>query len=200
MAKYFLFTWKNADGPGVSAFPRQDIGSGQDLIPTLISAAHLPFDLELVKLTPRRNSLDESHDLSNLLDIWPDYMPNIFAWPFCSAKLRAVIERQLLHDENLHWISAQISGGGEIREYYVIRFDTMHDVLDDEKTTYVPNTKHIIRPWFSMAKINDLSIFSLPSDFDLWRITSSLYVRNSLKLDIEKAGVTGVTFESVRIS
>ncbi|MEQ1607093.1 MAG: hypothetical protein ABL999_19685 [Pyrinomonadaceae bacterium] len=200
MVKYFLFTWKNIVGPVVSAFPQKDVGLAQDLVPKLVESSELPFDLTLVKLTPHRDGLDESRVLSGLPDIWPDYMPNRFVWPLCSAKLRRVIDRHLLHDEGLYWISAKISGGGETRDYYVVRFDTMHDVLDEKLTTFVPGTNHLIRPWFSIRKVNALSIFPKPSEFDLWRITSSLYVSESLKRDIEKEGVTGVAFEQARIS
>ncbi|HRI05069.1 MAG TPA: hypothetical protein PLL77_15135 [Pyrinomonadaceae bacterium] len=200
MIKYFLLTWKNTAGAGVSAFPRNYVGLAQDLARSLVNSSELPFDLILVKLTPHRNGLDESSDLSGLRDAWPDYMPNRFAWPLCSAKLREVISRHLIHDEGLNWIPAKISGAGETREYYIARFDTMHDVLDNEKTTYVPETTHIIRPWFSIAKVNGLSIFPKPSDFDLWRITSSIFIRDSLKREIVNAGITGVAFEQAHIS
>lgn len=200
MVEYFLLTWNDAPGPGVSAFPENGVGAAQDLAAKLLNVSELPFDLTLVKLTPYSDGLSESSDLSGLRDIWPDYLPNQFAWPFCSVKLRKVIDRHLLHDEDLHWISATVSGAGETREYYVARFDTLHDVLDGEKTLAVPETGHIIRPWFSNEKIQELSIFPLPAEYDLWRITSSLYINRILKESIESENISGTMFEPARHS
>lgn len=200
MAKYFLLTWKHFRGATVSAFPPKGTPLAQDLILDLVNSNELPFDLSLVKLNPSQSGLDISPDISDLPELWPDYMPNKLVWPLFSEKLRQIIDRHLIHDEDLHWIHANVSSAGETRNYYVARFDTMHDVLDEKMTTYVAETKTIIRPWFSAAKVNELSIFPKPKEHDLWRVSSSLYVSELLKRDIEVSGATGVTFEPARIS
>jgi len=198
--KYYLLTWQSVIGASASSFAPEEVQSDQKLISSLTESESLPFDFTLVNLTPHRNGLEVTNELSGIPDIWPDYMPNNLAWPLVSPKMKKIIDGHLTHDEELYWLSANVNGGGETREYYVVRFDSLHDGLDTEKTTYVPGTDHVIRPWFASAKLNDLSIFPLPQGFDLWRITSSLYVRESLKQALETERVTGVAFEQARVS
>jgi hypothetical protein len=170
------------------------------LVSILANSGALPFDLTLVRVTPHLSGINVSPGLSGLPDIWLDHMPNNLAWPIFSAKLKEIVDNHLNHDEDVYWISANVSGCGESREYYVPRLGTMHDVLDNDKTSYVTGTGHVIRPWFAATKLNNLSIFPLPQEYDLWKITSSLYFRESLKRAMEMEGVTGVAFEQVRVS
>ena len=76
----------------------------------------------------------------------------------------------------------------------------MHEVLDWENTTMVPETKQVIRPVFSAAKVGELSLFPLPSQNDLWRITSSLYVNEMLMNEIRKNKITGISFECTKVT
>ena len=200
MTKYFLFTFKDTQGTGVSAFGPENIPLAQDLVSLLDDSVVLPFDLTLIKLIPHTSGIETSGDLSDLREIWLDYLPNSLAWPLVSEKLMQIIARQLIHDEDLFWISASVSTAAETRNYYVPRFGTMHDVLDWEKTTMVPKTKHIIRPVFSAAKLRELAIFPLPAENNLWKITSSLYVSDKLKKSMESENVTGVSFEQANLS
>lgn len=111
--KYLLLTWKHVSGPGVSAFAPKGLAPDHELVLELAKSSELPFDLTLVKLTPHRNGLDVSADISELTEIWPDYMPNNQAWPLFSANLRQIVDRRLIHDEGLYWISAKVTGAGE---------------------------------------------------------------------------------------
>jgi hypothetical protein len=198
--KYFLLTWKTVVGSSASGVVPKDIGMDDSLLRSLSNSTELPFDFTLVKITPEANGLEESKDLSSLSEIWFDYMPNYLAWPLLSPKMKEIVDVHLTHDEELYWLSATIHGDQETREYFVPRFGRMHDVLDCEKTVYVPGTKHVIKPCFASVKLNHLSIFPLPQEFGLWRITSSLYVSESLKMAFTKSGITGVAFEQAAVS
>lgn len=44
------------------------------------------------------------------------------------------------------------------------------------------------------------SIFSKPSSYDLWKITSGLYVSDTLRKAIQKAKLTGMDFEKTSVS
>jgi hypothetical protein len=87
----------------------------------------------------------------------------------------------------------------ETKKYYVLRFNKTLDVLNLEKTLFVKGTDHIIKPVFSLLKINLLNIFCKPSSYNLWKISSGLYVSEKLKKDIQINDVTGVVFEKTSV-
>lgn len=103
-------------------------------------------------------------------------------------------------EEGIDWITARINGNGENRDYYIPRFARMLDVLDMQKTSFVQGTDHIIRPFFSLTKINNYSIFNRPSSHNLWKITSGIYVSESLKRAIGKEKLSGIYFEKIFVT
>jgi hypothetical protein len=198
--KYYFLSWKNKKGALASAFAPKGTKLAQDLIPELNEKNNLPFDLDLVKLSVGKNGLIESNDLSDLKEIWLDYQPNSLAWPLMSERLKTLIEENLTGNEQVDWISCKIKNGNEERIYFIPRFNKMLDVLDIEKTMFVQGTNHIIIPVFDSSKIIAYHIFSKPSSYDLWKITSGLYVSETLKKMIQKEKITGLEFETVRVS
>jgi hypothetical protein len=200
MEKYFLLSWKNGKEPLASAFAPKGSKLAQDLISELNGINKLAFELSLVKLDVGKNALIESNDLSDLKEIWLDYQPNSLAWPLMSERLKSVIEANLTGNEQIDWIECKVKNGSEERTYFILRFNKMLDVLDMQKTMFVQGTDHIIRPVFASSKINAYSVFSKPSSHDLWKITSGLYVSDTLKKAIQKAKLTGMDFEKTSVS
>lgn len=197
MTKFFFLTGSNSRKIA-SAFAPDECELAHRLIPQLEGINTLPFKLELIKLSVGVNGLVKSNDLTDLTQIWLDYQPNSFAWPLMSEKMKMVIVQNLTGKENIDWISATIKGNNEQKIYYIPRFNKMLDVLDVEKTMFVPNTNHIIRPCFSLQKTLDYAVFHHPSPIDTWKITS-LYVNEAIKKAILKEKLKGVVFESVLV-
>lgn len=200
MEKYFFLSWKNGKKPLASAFAPKGSKLAQDLISELNGINKLPFELSLVRLDVGENGLIESNDLSDLKEIWLDYQPNSLAWPLMSERLKSIIEVNLTGNEQIDWIECKVKNGSEERTYYILRFNKMLDVLDMQKTMFVQGTDHIIRPVFASLKINSYNVFSKPSSHDLWKITSGLYVSETLKKTIQKAKLTGMDFEKISVS
>lgn len=83
---YYILTIK--DYPEVaSAFAPDDTKLAHELIPELVDADKLPFELRLVKLSVGKNGLIKSDDLSGLDKTWLDLQPNSLAWHLMSENL-----------------------------------------------------------------------------------------------------------------
>ncbi len=199
MGNYFLLSYKDTFGPVASAFAPKNVKLAQDLIAELDGLNEVPFELNLIELSVGKDGLVESDDLTDVKDIWLDNQPNSLAWPLFSERLKDIINKSLTGLEGLDWLTAKINGNGEQRIYYIPRFKKMLDVLDIEKTIFVQGTDHIIRPVFSLSKIKFYSMFSMPSSHDLWKITTGLYVSETLKKAIQKDKLKGVDFETTSV-
>jgi hypothetical protein len=196
---YYFLTIK--DYPEVaSAFAPDDTKLAHELIPELVDADKLPFELRLVKLSVGKNELIKSNDLSGLDKTWLDLQPNSLAWHLMSEKLMNLIKNNLTGKEYLDWIPATINNGDEKRIYYIPRFERKLDVLDEKNTMYVKGTDHIIRPHFSLKKIKDLAFFHTPDSYNLWKIPTGLYINETLRKGIIKEKLVGIGFEKVRVS
>lgn len=194
---FYFFSGKNT--PKVaSAFAPENTKPMYELISELDNVKEMPFEFKLVKLTVGKNGLIKSNDLSDLKSIWLDYQPNNKVGPLFSYKLKTIITNHLTGKEGVNWLTAKINGNGEQRTYYIPRFERMLDVLDTEKTIYNEETGSVIIPHFSLEKVQNYSIFHTPAAHGLWKITSGLYVNETLKKAIQKEKLTGVSFEKIQ--
>jgi hypothetical protein len=195
MQKYFLLSWNHGNEPIASAFSPKGTPISPDLVSGLEGKSRLPFDLTLIKLTVEKNGLSESNELSGIKNIWTDYQPSNLAWPIMSGAMKSVIESNLIGNENIDWISCTIRGLNEEREYFILRFNKPFDgVLDEEKT------KTNFYPVFIGSKISAFNVFTQPRISDLWKITSGLYVSEVMKKALQKAKLTGISFEQIDVS
>jgi hypothetical protein len=199
MNNYYLLSWTQHKQVA-SALAPKGTKLDHELIADIEGVKDLPFELELVKLTVDKTGIAQSNDLSGLDTIWLDYQPNSLAWPLMSEKMKTIVANNLTGKEGINWIAAKVDGIGECRTYYIPRFENMLNVLDEQKTMYVKGTDRIIKPCFSLAKISSFSIFHKPSAYDLWKITSGLYVSEELKKAIQKEKLTGIDFEKTTVS
>lgn len=181
------------------AYTQEDTPLSHELIPDVIVRTELPFELFLRKVTTGKGGLQVSENLSEIKYLWQDYQPNNLAWPLMSEKMKNVISTHLTGKEGLVWIKAIVNGANEVKEYFIPRFLQKLDVLDEQKTIFVPGTMHIIKPVFSLSKISQFSIFHKSQEF-FWEITSGLYVSETLKNAIQKEKLTGVDFEKTTVS
>jgi hypothetical protein len=168
-----------------------------ELIPDVIRNMELPFGLILKKVTTDKKGLQISDDLSKIKRLWQDYQPNNLAWPLMSERMKNLVNLHLTGKEGISWIIARVSGNNECKEYFIPRFSYKHDVIDEQRTLFIPGTNHIIKPVLSYVKIANYSLFSAPQLY--WEITSGLYVSQTLKNAMQKAKLTGVGFEKITV-
>lgn len=197
MNEYFFLAEKVKPGTAF-AYTERETPLSHELIPEIKTKEELPFDLVLKKVTRGKGNLQISNDLTETKYLWVDYQPNNLAWPLMSDKLKSIISSHLTGKEGIVWIKAKVKSVDESREYFIPRFKQQLEVLDEEKTTYVPGTSHIIRPVFSLKKIINYNMFHAPQDF--WEITSGLYISESLKKAIQKEKLAGLDFEKISVA
>lgn len=197
MTEYY-FLAENVKPGTAFAYTQEEMLLSHELMPSLIDRTELPFELFLKKVIIDKSGLHVNYDLSELKHLWVDYQPNNLAWPLMSEKLKDVIRNHLTGKEGLTWIKAIVNGGNETREYFIPRFLEKLDVLDVQKTMFVPDTSHIIKPVFSFSKIMNFSLFHKSQEY-FWEITSGLYVSDVLKKAIQKERLTGLDFEKASV-
>ena len=194
--KYFLISAKHK--PEVAcAFAPEGTKLAHELIAEVEGFEELPFEFSLVKLSTGKNGLIKSKGFANMMEIWLDYQPNSLAWPLFSSKFKSLIQENLTGQECINWIKAKINFKEEQKIYYIPRFSEKLDVLDHGKTMFVPGTEQIIRPCFSLIKVQRFNVFHKPSSF--WQITPEMYISEKLKKVLQKEKVTGVEFERTLI-
>ncbi|MGG8496439.1 imm11 family protein [Tenacibaculum sp. TC6] len=169
-----------------------------ELIPELKNLDEMPFEFELKMLTHSKRGIIISDDTSLLKQKWFDYQYNDLAWPIFSERLMKVIETSLNKNENLSWIKCIINSNEEKRTYFIPKFSKKPDLLDTNKTIYVPGTNHIIKPYFSLSKAQKYAVFPKPSTF--WEIPTSIVVNQQVKEAIEKQRFPEIEFDEILIS
>ena len=199
MSKYFALEWSgtNEDSKGVAQAP-DDCPLDHELINQLHGKSELPFELILKTVKVRKNGLVVTK-LNLVEGTVVDYQPNSLAWPLMSEKLKQIVDDNLTGKEDVDWIMAKVwILDNEVR-YYVPRFNTKLDVIDEENTMYVPDTDFIIIPCYSADKIKDFQLFPEPHRHELWKITSSLNVGEKLKKAFQKGKITGINYRKVKV-
>ncbi len=197
MRKFFFLGEKIDRNCGI-AFTKGDTPIAHDLVPLLRGKDSIPFILYLKRVINEGGHFSKLDDISGLKKPWMDFQPNNLAWPIMSERMKLVIEKFLLADSDVEWLSVQIIGGNEERRYYLPRFKRKLDVLNIEKTIFVEGSNHIIKPVFSAEKLsNNIHFFHKPGIF--WEITSGLYVSTELRDEIIKEKLTGIEFENVTV-
>lgn len=179
-AKCYALTWAEETANTGVAYAPDDAPLAYELSEQMENENQLPFSLEL-----REGEAQ-------------DFLANSLAWPLMSLKMKNLIESKLTGEEGIDWIKVNVKDRGENREYFVPRFRERLDVLDMSETTFVDGTDHIIKPCFSLSKIQCYSLFHKPTQS--WRVTGSLYVNESLKQAIEEHKLSGVAFERTSVT
>ena len=157
---------------------------------------NLPFDLELESVDIVNKRLKRLGYLkTGSLPV--DYQPNSLAWPLMSTKMKGIIDKLLVGNEGLKWIEVKVKGEEKVYSYFIPVFSKKLETLDYEKTSFVPNTDHIINPAFSYDKVCHYEIFHDHSLF--WQITCGIYVSESIKKGLLNNLITGVKFETIKI-
>ncbi len=171
-----------------------------ELIEGLIDKKEMPYDLIIRKVSEGEKGLIVEDDLDNLEVVWEDFLPNNIGVPLMSEKLKNIIEGNLFGNEDIDWVTCKVWAKDKFKIYYIIRFNTLLDVLDIQKTKYLAGTDLIIIPYFSSDKINQFSVFTIPTSDNLYKISLSLFVNYTIKKLIQKEKLKGVDFSTIKIS
>ncbi|MCB9823356.1 hypothetical protein H6802_00105 [Candidatus Nomurabacteria bacterium] len=198
MKYFFLRDWER--NSAVVAYTQEAPPISYELIPKLEGKNILPFELVLKSIKIGKSGLIIEEILTESKIAWLDYLPNCLAWPLMSEKMKTIINNNLTGKEDIDWILAEINAIKERRNYYFPRFKRKLDVLDLQRTTFVPGTDQIIKPCFSSQKVANYNVFHKPISHYSWKIPSSIYVSETIKNAIESEGLTGVGFDEVSVS
>ena len=114
---------------------------------------------------------------------------------FVSAELKQLIESYISDEYPLEFIPVQILS--EIygnKEYFIIHFTKIFDVIDPENTVYIPDTNSIIKVCLSQAKVKDLHIFNTRP------YVNYVIISEKLRKDMRKLKMNvGIEFTQLRV-
>ena len=199
MSSYYFLTWKHKPEIAGAIYAVENQVS-LELIPQLEGKTTLPLDFQLKRVKEVKDGLAIDNNLTGLNEIWLDYQSNSLAWPLMSERLKSVIATNLTGNEAIDWITCNVKNGNEERPYFILRFNKILDVLDIQKTLFVRGTDSIIKPVFAASKVGAYTIFTTPSSYDLWKISSGIYVSEFLKKEIQEQKLTGLDFEKTLVA
>ena len=146
----------------------------------------------LVKLTIEADGISVNDDLSGVDQLWMDWIPNQFAWPMFSEKLKNLIVISLQPHQKTHWIKCDVTYNEECRFYYIPVYKFDDEVLDLEKTEFVDDTDLILDPVFKHDVIDKLDFFYIPFKDGFER---DLYISDKVKCMLVREGISGVSFD-----
>ena len=190
--------WKSTvKTPTFSIFPRKESWLAHELIPILEGKHIFPGECYFRKILVGKKGLIY-RDVAVADPVWQNYPPNAFAWPIFSEPLKQLIQENVSEAANIDWIKMSVEHFQDKRQYYILKFNELHDVIDKENTLYVRGTDNIIRPCFRKINFDKVQIATIPTSGNLWKITSGVYVSGKLKKAIEKSGTPGIEFSKTR--
>lgn len=143
----------------------------------IISLGKIPFDFSV--------------DPDKLLE---DYLADNLGIPLMSERLMKIIAKHLTGKEGLKWYKAFVNYGDKKIIYYAPYFKDDLDVLDNDMSVFNQATGSLIKAYFSIKKICQLTFFPLPQIDIKLPFRLSLIVSDDIKKDIEKKNLTGIDF------
>ena len=180
--------------PTVTAFPPEEVNI-LDLEKTVRGKDSLPYDLTLGKFTTVRKGLEKSFDLDDVRQpIWPDYLNSTLAVGLFSRRFRDVVRQHLTGLEDIDWIRCHVTYRSEAEDYFMLRFLSAPDVIDEEHTVYY-RSGDVLWPSYNAEKIARVSVFPWFPTYT--EIPSLVIVRNDIRLHALREGLTGMSFKKV---
>ena len=175
-----------------------ELESDSSLVLQLSNLNEAPFKMKLLKICTDANNQIETSDLSEITNLWEDYLPNNLAWPLMSYNLKYIIEKNLTGLEGLEWVSVIVETKISSRNYFIPKFKNKLDVLDIKNTIYVKGTDNIVKPAFEFEKVKNYSVFHKPGSY--WKIPFAFYVNENIMKQIRYQKIQCVGFEKVSVN
>ena len=121
-----------------------------------------------------------------------DYQGGNPVYRLCSKKLKSIIDQYKSWLDDIQWLPMTVKEkNGKEYEYFILHFPECYDVIDKEKSI-IYGEDQIIRPVFSLNKIDDHEVFNYdPFNF------LGLVISENTKKGIEKAGCTNLSINKV---
>ena len=136
----------------------------------------LPFTLTLMDIIFKNGKRYISDDLTGLKTIWTDCLLNSALLFLCSENLRDVIDNNMKGYNYIKWITCDVVGQEECRQYFFPLFTERLDLLDKGGD-------------WDKRKTAKFPLITLPEWFN-WRISNSFYVSEEMRKAIKKSGAT----------
>ncbi len=190
MKYYWLNYYDNDQAP--VAFAPEGSPLGHDLIRDLNNVEVFPYPLRLYEVNGVNRLV-----IGELTDNTVDYLPNSFAFPLMSEKMRSVIETHLYGTECVRWILAPVYGKSVLFNYYIPMFSQKMDTLNHEKTILAPYSGIVLHPCFDSEKIKHYAMFHGESIF--WQITLKIYVNETIRKALKQAHITSIQLNPVKV-
>jgi hypothetical protein len=123
-----------------------------------------------------------------------DYQANSAACRLCSIKLKSIIEQHKSSQDEIQWLPMIVKDeNGEEREYFILHFPVMYDVIDKEKSTFFGGNR-LIKPVFSLKKIGEHKVFNYHSSNFF-----SFFISEDIKKAIEKTKCTNLNISKIKV-
>ncbi len=190
MKYYWLNVYEDDQTP--VAFAPEGVPLGHELIKDLHSVDEFPYPFKLHKVEVNDHIIK-----GKATNYTVDYLPNSFAFPLMSERMKSIIEDHLFGTENMRWIHALVVGESKSFNYYIPMFCQKMDTLNREKTILAPSSGIVLNPCFDTEKIKKYAIFHGESLF--WQISLKIYVNEAIKKSLKYAHITAVQFSPVRV-
>lgn len=123
-----------------------------------------------------------------------DYQANSAARRLCSSKLKAIIDHYKSPQDEIQWLPMVVKDEhGEEREYFILHFPVIYDVIDRENSTYFGEDQ-LIKPVFSLRKIGRHKVFN----YDSYNFFS-FFISEDIRKDIEKEKCTNLNISKIQV-
>ena len=129
---------------------------------------------------------------------WHDYMYNQYAFFMVSERLKNFLEERRTEDDSFEWINVKVRHEDIVKDYYIIVFPKLLDVVDKKNTSYYLEGTTILIQCFAYEKIEKFSVFPLNNDSPCF--PSLLYTTEKIKKEIQKEKFSNLKFEKCKTS
>lgn len=121
-----------------------------------------------------------------------DYQANSEACRLCSIKLKTIIDQHKSPQDEIQWLPMIVKDEhGEERDYFILHFPVIYNVIDKENSTFFGDNQ-LIKPVFSLRKIGGHKIFN----YDSYNFFS-FFISKDIKKATEKAECTNLSISKV---
>lgn len=121
--------------------------------------------------------------------LFSDYQGSNPVCRLCSAKLRSIIDNLKSPTDEIQWLPMFVKNEyGEEREYFILHFPVVYDVIDRNRSIIV-EPDHIVKPVFSLKKLGEHKVFNYYSSNFIGFIVSE-----DIKKEVEKEKCTNLVF------
>lgn len=132
--------------------------------------------------------------------VWHDYMYNEFAFALVSERLKAFLVERTTKKDSIEWINVKVRHEQVVKNYYIVMFTKLFDVIDEQNTSYYLEGTRILVPCFAFEKAETYSIFTVNWNNDCPCFPSLLYTTEKIKKELQKAKFSNLIFEKAKTS